>query len=118
MKADMSLKLLSEVRDLQIVDSEGLNCGICDDIEFEGKVGERLIVRGLLVGPGTYRNRLPKWISCVITSVAGQSVVHVPWSAIEKISGRIYLCEPATSLRLRTTEISSQRPRIKASDSR
>jgi hypothetical protein len=40
MKRDGYLKLVGEVRDLQIVDASGRRCGIADDIEFEGEVGQ------------------------------------------------------------------------------
>jgi hypothetical protein len=39
-----SLKLVGEVRDLQIVDKHDQNCGICDDVEFEGGPGGALKV--------------------------------------------------------------------------
>ena len=91
MKRAQPLKLLSEVRDLQIVDCEGRNCGICDDIELEGGPGEVLTVSALLVGPGAYARRLPKWAHWLIVKIAGYRVVRVPWLSVEKISGRIYL---------------------------
>lgn len=104
MRRDDPLKLLSEVRDLQIVDKEGLNCGICDDVELEGGPGELLKVAALLVGPGAYAHRLPRWASRLIAKLAGHRVTRVPWSAIERISGRIYLSVTAEALGLRKTE--------------
>jgi hypothetical protein len=99
-----SIKVLSEVRDLQIVDSDNRNCGICDDVEFEGAPGAPLRVRALLVGPGAYSRRLPGWAAKLTASVAGHSVVRVPWNVVEKISGRIYLSVTAESVGLRKTE--------------
>lgn len=104
MRRDSPLKVLSEVRDLQIVDKNGRNCGICDDVEFEGGPGEPLRIRALLVGPGAYSQRLPKWAGKLITSVAGRSVVRVPWDAVDKISGRIFLSVTGESAGLRRTE--------------
>jgi hypothetical protein len=101
MKRDDSLKLLSEVRDLQIVDCDGRNCGICDDVELDGAPGEPLFVRNLLVGPGTYRNRLPGWAAHLVRRLAGRSMVRVAWQAVEKISGRIFLSQSGASLGLR-----------------
>ena len=98
------LKLLSEVRDLQIVDKDGRNCGICDDIELDGAPGEALTVSALLVGPGAYARRLPKWAHRLVVSLAGNRMVRVPWQSVEKISGRIYLSVTAESLGLRRTE--------------
>jgi sporulation protein YlmC with PRC-barrel domain len=96
--------VLSELRDLQIVDVDGRNCGICDDIEFEGGPGEPLRVRALLVGPGAYSRRLPSWAARLVAAVAGRSMVRVPWGAVEKITGRIYLSVTAESVGLRRTE--------------
>jgi sporulation protein YlmC with PRC-barrel domain len=104
MRRDDPLKLLSEVRDLQIVDRDGRNCGICDDIELEGGPGDALKVAALLVGPGVYARRLPQWASRLAAKVAGRRVTRVPWGAIEKISGRIFLSVTAETLGLRKTE--------------
>ena len=51
MKRDGYLKLVGEVRDMQIVDCDGARCGIADDIELDG-FGKTLKVKALLVGPG------------------------------------------------------------------
>jgi len=104
MRRDDPLKLLSEVRDLQIVDRDGRNCGICDDIELEGAPGDPLKVAALLVGPGAYAHRLPHWASRSIAKLAGHRMTRVPWRAIDKISGRIYLSVTAETLGLRKTE--------------
>ncbi|HEY1961399.1 MAG TPA: hypothetical protein VGG69_03185 [Rhizomicrobium sp.] len=104
MKRDDPLKLLSEVRDLQIVDKDERNCGICDDVEFEGGPGKPLKVAALLVGPGAYKHRLPRWLSRLTSVVAGQSMTRVPWSAIDKITGRIYLAVTAEALGLHRIE--------------
>ena len=104
MRRDDPLKLLSEVRDLQIVDKDGFNCGICDDVELEGSPGEPLKVAALMVGPGAYAHRLPNWLLRAIASVAGRRITRVPWDAIDKISGRIYLSVAGEALGLRKTE--------------
>ena len=104
MRRDDPLKLLSEVRDLQIVDKDGLNCGICDDVELQGGPGEPLKVVALLVGPGAYAHRLPKWLSRAISSVVGRRITRVPWSAVDKISGRIYLAVTGEAVGLRKME--------------
>lgn len=104
MRRSDPLKLLSEVRDLQIVDKDGRNCGICDDIELDGAPGEALTVAALLVGPGAYAGRLPEWVHRLIARAAGTGVVRVPWNTIEKISGRIHLSVSAEAIGLRRTE--------------
>ncbi|HSC20072.1 MAG TPA: hypothetical protein VLC74_14290 [Rhizomicrobium sp.] len=98
------LKLLSEVRDLQIVDKDGRNCGICDEIELDGAPGEALTVSAVLVGPGAYARRLPRWAHRLIAHIAGRGIVRVPWDIVEKISGRIHLSVAAETVGLRRTE--------------
>lgn len=104
MRRDHPLKLLSEVRDLQIVDRDGLNCGICDDIELEGGPGERLTPASLLVGPGAYDRRLPRWLCWLMVQLVGSGVTRVPWAYVEKISGRIYLSVTGETVGLRKVE--------------
>lgn len=103
MRRDSPLKVLSEIRDLQIVDSNGRNCGICDDVQFAGRPGEPLRADALLVGPGAYPRRLG-WVGRMIAKIAGRSVVRVPWEAVDKLSGRIFLSVTAESVGLRRTE--------------
>jgi len=103
-KPDGSLKLLAEVRDLQIVDKDGKNCGICDDIELEGKPGGALTIKALLVGPGAYEGRIPKWLFWLVKRMAGSRVTKVPWSAVDKISARIFLNVPGETVGLRVVE--------------
>ena len=93
-----------EVRDLQIVDRDGRNCGICDDVELDGEPGSPLRVAALLVGPDAYSRRFPKWTMRLIRAVAGQRVTRVPWNVIEKITGRIYLSVTGESVGLRRVE--------------
>jgi sporulation protein YlmC with PRC-barrel domain len=104
MRRHAPLKLLSEVRDLQIVDCNGRNCGICDDVELDGEPGSPLRIAALLVGPGAYAGRFPPWASRAMFTIAGRRVVRVPWNCIEKISGRVYLSVTGETVGLRKIE--------------
>jgi hypothetical protein len=86
-----SLKVLSELRDLEIFDCNEELCGICDEVEFEGAPGKPLKITALLVGPGAYRGRLPRWALWIAHKVAGDSEVRVPWKAVEHVTSRITL---------------------------
>jgi sporulation protein YlmC with PRC-barrel domain len=103
------MKLLSEVRDLQIVDKDGRNCGICDDIEFDGRPGEPLKIKALLVGPGAYKGRLPRWLYSAIKLIAGDHVARVPWKAIEHITARITLTDSGEKFGLLRVETKLQK---------
>jgi hypothetical protein len=98
------IKLLGDVRDREIVDSEGHRCGICDDIELLGQPGEPLRIANLLVGPGAYERRLPGWMFRLIARLVGRRITRVPWQAVDHITGRIVLNVPGSELGLRRME--------------
>lgn len=49
---DDPIKLVSQLLDLPLLDCEGNYCGVVDDIDLDGRPGEALAVKALLVGPG------------------------------------------------------------------
>ena len=112
------LRLAADVRDLQIIDSQGNYCGIVDDIELEGKVGGKLAPAALLVGPGAYRHRVGRLPLRLIHMIAGDHMVRVPWSEIEHITSVVTLRRSAEALGLATTEERARQllPRIGAMD--
>jgi hypothetical protein len=97
---DGAIKVLSELRDLQIFDCQDALCGICDDVEFEGAPGGPTAVKALLVGPGAYRGRLPSPLAWLVRRIAGEGIVRVPWAAVEHVTSRITLNRTAADLRL------------------
>jgi sporulation protein YlmC with PRC-barrel domain len=101
MKQDQSIKVFSELRDLEVFDRGGLLCGICDDVEFDG---EPLRVTALLIGPGAYGRRLPQPLRALVRWIAGDGCVRVPWEAVEHVTSRITLNKTAADLRLREVD--------------
>lgn len=99
-----SIKVLAELRDLEIFDSEDELCGICDDVEFEGKPGGPLRIKALLVGPGAYSQRLPSWVAWIVRRLAGDRVVRVPWRAVAHVTSRITLADTGEALGLNAVE--------------
>ncbi|MDB5698767.1 MAG: hypothetical protein JWN69_1571 [Alphaproteobacteria bacterium] len=104
MKPSGRLKMISGVRDLQIVDSEGRNCGIADEIVFERDAGGALHVKAILVGPGAYAGRLPSWAMWLVRQIAGQRMVEVPWKEVRTITSAIRLLRPSRELGLGRAE--------------
>jgi sporulation protein YlmC with PRC-barrel domain len=100
MKPTGRLQLIADLRDLQIVDCDQENCGIVDDLELTGKPGGKLEVKAILVGPGAYRNRLPRWLAWLVALVAGEGLVRVPWGEVESIGSVVLLRRSATELGL------------------
>lgn len=103
------LRLLTEVRDLQIMDSRMHDCGIVDDVELEGGPGEGLRVKALLVGPGAYRTRLPRWTMALVRLIAGDRCVAVPWREIEEVTAIVWLKNTAESYGLNLAEDRARR---------
>jgi hypothetical protein len=89
------LKVLRELRDLQVVDQHGQNCGICDDVEFEGAPGQPLILHSLLVGTAPMLDRLPVWLSHLGRLIVRAHTVRIPWEDVETVTSRIKLRRPA-----------------------
>jgi hypothetical protein len=100
MKASGRMHLLGDVRDLQLVDCNEENCGIADELELEGSAGGKLRVKAILVGPGAWRSRLPRWAAWLASLVAGDNMVRVPWGEVESIASVVRLRRSAAELGL------------------
>ena len=100
MKPTDRIQLVAQLRDLQILDSEGVHCGIVDDVEFAGKAGGALRVKALLVGPGAYAKRVPRWWMALVRLIAGDGCVHLPWSEVKSVTSMVKLRRPAAELGL------------------
>jgi sporulation protein YlmC with PRC-barrel domain len=90
-KPDSPIKLVSELLDLPLYDSEGKYSGIVDDVEFSGTAGKALKLKALLVGPGAYAGRLPRWMAALARRVAGDRVIRVPLDRIRTIETAVHL---------------------------
>jgi sporulation protein YlmC with PRC-barrel domain len=97
MTTSRSIKVFSELRDLELFDSDGELSGIADDIEFEGSPPR---VTAILVGPGAYGPRLPPVVRQLVRLIAGDRTVRVPWAAVAHVTSRITLNQTAEALDL------------------
>lgn len=109
MKPDGALKLVSELLDLPLIDSEGRYCGIVDDVELSGSPGKELKLKALLVGPGAYSGRLPRWAMAIVRAVAGDRMTRVPLSVVKTIGPAVELDCPGADLGLDKSERSAAR---------
>lgn len=100
MKPDAPIKLVSQLLDLPIVDCEGTWCGIVDDIEFSGSAGKEASIKALLVGPGAYEGRMPRWLFAIARAILGDAVVRVPIAEVETIRTAVKLKRRAADLGL------------------
>ena len=101
MTSAKSIKVFSELRDLEIFDSDNELCGIADDIEFEGSPPR---VKAILVGPGALVPRLPRWLRPLVRLVAGEGLVRVPWGAVDHVTSRVTLKQSAEALGLASVD--------------
>ena len=99
----MSERCIHWVRDVldhEVVDAHQVPCGMVDDIEveFEPRCGLRPVA--LLLGPGAWQRRLPRWLARVAHALCGGGERRLPWSAIAYIDERIALRATAEELGL------------------
>jgi sporulation protein YlmC with PRC-barrel domain len=100
---EVSLDLVYEVLDLQVLDVNGRRCGRVDDIEVDLKE-ER--VTALLVGSGTWPARLPGHLLPRVARkftgevILGKNVIRIPWELIDSIGATVNLKRPAEDLNL------------------
>jgi sporulation protein YlmC with PRC-barrel domain len=85
------IKLVSQLLDLPIVDKDERSCGIVDDIEFSGGPGEDTRIEALLVGPGAYAGRMPRWMYWIVRKIAGDRMARVPAGQIIEIGSVVKL---------------------------
>jgi sporulation protein YlmC with PRC-barrel domain len=104
MTPDSRIKLVSEFLDLPLFDSEGKYCGIVDDVEFTGRAGKELKLKALLVGPGAYSGRLPRWAMAFVKLIAGDRVTRVAMDKVRSIGPTVHLDCPGRELGLHRSE--------------
>lgn len=98
------VKLVSQLLDLPIIDKDERWCGIVDDIEFSGGAGKEMQVKALLVGPGAYQGRMPRWMFRLATLIAGNRMARVPAAEIIEIGSVVKLKCRAEKLKLSQVE--------------
>ncbi|MFD1612024.1 hypothetical protein ACFSCW_09450 [Sphingomonas tabacisoli] len=95
-----SPKPAAELLDLPILDKNGRYCGIVDNIEFAGGSEGTATMTALLVGPGAWVGRLPRWGMALVRLVAGERMVRVDIAHVERIASAVQLDCPASELGL------------------
>jgi sporulation protein YlmC with PRC-barrel domain len=104
MKPSGSIKLVGQLLDLPIIDKDGNYSGVVDDIELTGGPGKQLRLTALLVGPGAYEGRMPKWAMWLVGRIAGDRITRVPIGKVAKIDSAVHLVGSADSLGLHQSE--------------
>jgi sporulation protein YlmC with PRC-barrel domain len=85
-----SLHLLREVLDHEVVDVDGVPCGMVDDLALEWTIDGPSVV-ALLLGPGAWVPRLPAPLRGLARRVFGTARVRIPWAEVTQVSEVIRL---------------------------
>ena len=98
------IQLLSGLYDLPLLDTDGCYCGIVDDVRLDGAAGGKLEIGALLVGPGAYARRLPRWARWLNLRLAGDRQTTVPWKEVARVTSAVHLKKTANQLGLHVAE--------------
>lgn len=93
------LDLMREVLDQEIVDADGVACGMVDDLAFRD-TPQGPVVTALLVGPGAWQARLPALLRVLARWMFGNARIEVPWSEVKEVDERVQLKSTAEALGL------------------
>ena len=104
MRALEELKIVSQLLDLPIIDKDERSCGMVDDVELSGSAGKELRIKALLVGPGAYEGRMPRWMFWLTRKIAGDRMARVPAEQIAEIGPVVKLKVKAETLGLHEVE--------------
>jgi sporulation protein YlmC with PRC-barrel domain len=99
-----SIKIVSQLLDLPIVDKDERSCGIVDDVELGGSAGKEMRVEALLVGPGAYSGRMPRWLYWLTTTIAGDRMARIPAAEVAEIGSVVKLKCAGEKLNLHEVE--------------
>ena len=109
MTPDGPIKLVCQLIDLPLVDKDDCWCGVVDDLEFTGGAGREARLKALLVGPGAYQGRLPRWAFWLVRKFAGDRLTRVPVDAIATIGAYVQLNRTARQLKVFAAEDRARR---------
>jgi sporulation protein YlmC with PRC-barrel domain len=104
MSPDAPIKIVSQLLDLPLIDKDGRWCGIVDDVELDGAPGKETRIEALLVGPGAYEGRLPRWAFWLVRKIAGDRIARVPFDQVGNIASAVHLKCGAEDMNLHCAE--------------
>ena len=101
--------LAGQVLDHELLDANDYPCGQVDDVAIDAAHGRAPSITHLLVGPGAWIPRLPRFFRPLAIRVFGQEVVKVPWKEVGQIAAKIKLRSPAVELGLGKADRKAER---------
>lgn len=97
MRAAHPKALLRAYRDLAIVDRDDKLCGIVDDIEMAEDEPGIWQMTALIVGPGAWARRRPRWLTALLP---GRTLVRIDASDVASTGVSVRLLKKADELGL------------------
>jgi sporulation protein YlmC with PRC-barrel domain len=97
---NLGLRLLDD----QLFDSDEHRCGRVDDIQLEGAPGKRTEVAALLVGPGSWPDRLRRPFDHAVEALGPNYMHLIPWKEVNQVGTSVALSRPAKELGLETAD--------------
>jgi hypothetical protein len=89
--------LVRAYRDLELLDRDDERCGIVDDIEIAQHEPGIWEMTALLVGPGAWRRRAPRWLTALLP---GERVVRIDAADVASTGSAVRLLKKAEELGL------------------
>ena len=97
MKAADPRHLVRAYRDLELLDRDDQRCGVVDDIEIAEREAGIWEMTALLVGPGAWRRRSPKWLTRLLP---GHRQVRIDAADVASTGSAVRLLKRAAELGL------------------
>jgi hypothetical protein len=94
-----SFDLVRDLLDHELIDVEGVSCGMADDVEIRVD-GRECVVVALICGPDAWVPRLPAALRMLARLVGARGHARVPFAEVERLSESIHLKSRATELGL------------------
>jgi sporulation protein YlmC with PRC-barrel domain len=95
-----TIELLRDVLDHDVVDADGVRCGIVDDIELAQEGGKAPVLAALVVGPGAWAPRLPAVFAVVARRLFGSATTRIAWDDVAELGQSVELKRRASELGL------------------
>ena len=95
-----TIELLRDVLDHDVVDVDGVRCGIVDDIELAQQGDAAPLLATLVVGPGAWAPRLPAVLAVVARWLFGTGTTRVAWDDVAELGQSVQLKRRASELGL------------------
>jgi hypothetical protein len=89
--------LIRAYRDLELLDRDDQRCGVVDDIEMAQSEPGIWELTALLVGPGAWRRRAPRWLTALLP---GEALVRVDAADVASTGSAVRLLKKAEELGL------------------